>query len=75
MASYEVKIKFATDRELTEEEIGTLLVQFEVQIIEPQTYDGEDIDLSTWIYEPSVLEKTDDRVLHLDGIGKAPYLT
>ena len=75
MASYDVKMKFATDRELTDEEIGTILMQFELQITEPQTSDCEDMDISTWIYEPSILEKTDDRVLHLDGVGKAPYLT
>ena len=35
MASYDVKMKFATDRELTDEEIGTILMQFELQITEP----------------------------------------
>jgi hypothetical protein len=43
-------VSFYTDRELTEEEAGTLQLQVIAQIEEPVTLDGDDVDYSVEFY-------------------------
>lgn len=75
MASYEVKIKFATDRELTQDEIDDIFRAVLTQIEEPEIYGEmgmEDMDVRTLINKESLLfEKVDDRVVcFLDKDGR-----
>jgi hypothetical protein len=47
---YVLAVSFYTDRELTEEEAGTLQLQVIAQIEEPVTLDGDDVEYSTELY-------------------------
>ena len=45
MAKYQIVIKFETDRELTSEEQFQLVAAAQVQVEEPTTPDGEDMEV------------------------------
>lgn len=66
MSRYKVVIEFATDRELTDDEISSIHGAMELQITEPVDFDQEDLDVDTHITSTS-FEKVDDKVLVLGG--------
>ena len=45
--TYDLTVRFTTDRELTEEEKGTLQLQVIAQVEEPVTAEGDDVTYST----------------------------
>ena len=47
MFTYEITVRFTTDRELTEEEKGTLQLQVIAQVEEPVNEEGDDVTYST----------------------------
>jgi hypothetical protein len=47
MFTYEITVRFTTDRELTEEEKGTLQLQVIAQVQEPVDAEGDDVTYST----------------------------
>jgi hypothetical protein len=47
MKTYEITVRFTTDRELTEEEKGTLQLQVIAQVEEPVNAEGDDVNYST----------------------------
>lgn len=48
--TYDLSIRFSTDRELTEEELGALQLQTIAQVEEPVDLDGADVDYSVEFY-------------------------
>ena len=48
--TYDLTIRFTTDRELTEEELGTLQLQTIAQIEEPVDANGDDVTYTTKFY-------------------------
>ena len=53
---YTITVKFDSNRPLTEQEREWLLGSIELQIQEPQNYDGEELDYATVVQE-TTLEK------------------
>jgi hypothetical protein len=49
MNNYSIKVDFKTDRPITEEELGALMLQVIAQIEEPVTLEGDDVDYQTTI--------------------------
>jgi hypothetical protein len=47
MKTYEITVRFTTDRELTEEEKGHLQLQVIAQVEEPVDAEGDDVTYST----------------------------
>jgi hypothetical protein len=47
MKTYEITVRFTTDRELTEEEKGHLQLQVIAQVEEPVNAEGDDVNYST----------------------------
>ena len=47
MNTYEITVRFTTDRQLTEEEKGTLQLQLIAQVEEPVNEEGDDVTYST----------------------------
>ena len=47
MKTYEITVKFTTDRELTDAEKEALQTQIVVQVEEPTTHEGDDVTYST----------------------------
>lgn len=47
MNTYEITVRFTTDRQLTEEEKGTLQMQVIAQVEEPANEEGDDVTYST----------------------------
>jgi hypothetical protein len=47
MNIYSINLVFTTDRPLTEVELDTLRMQVMVQVKEPVTVDGDDVDYTT----------------------------
>ena len=54
--TYDLTVRFTTDRELTEDEKGTLQHQVIAQIEEPVTADGEDVTFTTEFYGSDIDE-------------------
>lgn len=54
---YTVTVKFEADRPLSEEERGWLLGSIELQIQEPQNYDGEELEYGTVVHETTLEEE------------------
>lgn len=54
MIQYEITIKFAADRELSNEEREALLGSIELQIQEPQDLDGEDAEYATVVHQTTI---------------------
>lgn len=54
--TYDLSVRFITDRELTEDEKGTLQHQVIAQIDEPVTADGEDVSYSIEFYGSDIDE-------------------
>jgi hypothetical protein len=54
--TYDLAVRFTTDRELTEEEKGTLQMQVIAQIEEPVTAEGEDVSYSVEFYGSDIDE-------------------
>lgn len=48
--TYDLCIRFTTDRELTEEELGNLQLQTIAQVEEPVNGDGEDVTYTVELY-------------------------
>ena len=44
---YQIKVTFESDRKLTATELGDLLNQVAVQVEEPVTWEGEDVEYFT----------------------------
>ena len=51
---YTIKVEFDADRELTAEEIEALLGSIELQIEEPQNYEGEDETYATIVHKATI---------------------
>ena len=51
---YTITVKFEADRELTDQEREWLLGSIELQIQEPQNYDGEDLEYGTVVQETTI---------------------
>ena len=54
--TYDLSVRFSTDRELTEEEKGTLQHQVIAQIEEPVTAEGDDVTYTTNFYGSDIDE-------------------
>lgn len=52
--TYTITVKFDADRELTEYEKEMLLGSIELQIQEPQNYDGDDLEWGATVEEISI---------------------
>lgn len=48
--TYDLSIRFTTDRELTEEELGNLQLQTIAQVEEPVNGEGEDVTYTVEFY-------------------------
>jgi hypothetical protein len=48
--TYDLKIRFTADRELTEEELGNLQLQTIAQVEEPVDGNGDDVTYTTEFY-------------------------
>ena len=51
---YTITVKFEADRELTEQEREWLLGSIELQIQEPQSFDGEELEYGTVVQETTI---------------------
>ena len=54
--TYDLSVRFTTDRELTEDEKGTLQHQVIAQIEEPVTAEGDDVSYSVTFYGSDIDE-------------------
>jgi hypothetical protein len=54
--TYDLTVRFTTDRELTEEEKGTLQLQVIAQVEEPVTAEGDDVSYCVNFYGSDIDE-------------------
>jgi hypothetical protein len=59
--TYDLTVRFTTDRELTEEEKGTLQLQVIAQVEEPVTAEGDDVSYSVDFYGSDIDEVKETR--------------
>jgi hypothetical protein len=52
--TYDLAIRFSTDRELTEDELGALQLQTIAQVEEPVDGNGDEVEYSTEFYGASI---------------------
>lgn len=62
MATIKIVLEFATDRDLSEDELDQIKSNIDLQVREPVDHDNEDVDYSAWLYQPASAEVLDNRV-------------
>ena len=70
MATYAVSVEFTTDKDIAFYDLMALCDAIGLQIIEPQNYAQEDIDVLTHIEDGVSIRKIDSRVLRRSANGQ-----
>ena len=56
MGSYQITIRFSTNRHLSQDELDLILAACEAQVEEPADMSGEDMDVDVRIIESDILD-------------------
>ena len=56
MGSYQITIRFSTDRPLSQEELDLILAACEAQVEEPADASGDDMDVDVRIIDSDILD-------------------
>ena len=69
MATYAVTVEFTTDKDIAFYDLMAMCDSISLQILEPQNYAQEDIDIQTYIEDGVSIRKVDSRVLRRSNNG------